>query len=148
VLVHVALSVTVWRVFGPAVYFFAFLGPLFVGYALGVYLFYSQHNFPDLELRPEEAWTHADSALEASSYLACGPVMAWFTGNIGYHHVHHLNPRIPFYRLPEAMAAIPELHNPRVTTLHPRDVVACLRQNLWEPEQGRMVGYREANARG
>jgi omega-6 fatty acid desaturase (delta-12 desaturase) len=70
--------------------------------------------------------------------------MDWFTGNIGYHHVHHLNPRIPFYRLPEAMAALPELQNPRVTTLHPRDIVACLRQNLWDPARQRMVTYREA----
>lgn len=142
-LVHIALSVTVCAVFGPAVYFFALLGPFFVSYALGTYLFYAQHNFPHMEIRADDEWTHADSALEASSYLACGPVMAWFTGNIGYHHVHHLNPRIPFYRLPEAMAAIPELQSPCVTTLHPRDVLACLRLNLWSPEQQRMVGFRD-----
>lgn len=141
VLVHAALSVAVWQVFGADVYLSALLGPLVVAYALGVYLFYSQHNFPDVEIRAEEQWTHAGSAIEASSYLACGPVMAWFTGNIGYHHVHHLNPRIPFYRLPEAMAAIPELQHPRVTTLRPGDVLACLRQNLWDPAQGRMVRY-------
>ncbi|QSQ25929.1 fatty acid desaturase [Pyxidicoccus parkwayensis] len=141
VLVHVALSVAVWRVFGPGVYLSAMLGPLVVAYALGVYLFYSQHNFPDVEIREDSRWTHAGAALEASSYLHCGPVLAWFTGNIGYHHVHHLNPRIPFYRLPEAMAAIPELQNPRVTTLRPGDMLACLRQNLWDPEQGRMVRY-------
>ncbi|MFP2931851.1 fatty acid desaturase family protein [Pyxidicoccus sp. 3LG] len=141
VLLHVALSVLVWRLFGPGVYLSAFLGPLFIGYALGVYLFYSQHNFPDVGIRPDDQWTHADAALEASSYMACGPVVSWFTGNIGYHHVHHLNPRIPFYRLPEAMAALPELQRPRVTTLRPRDVLACLRQNLWDPELGRMVRY-------
>jgi omega-6 fatty acid desaturase (delta-12 desaturase) len=141
VAVHAVLSVAVWRLFGPGVYFSAFLGPLVAAYALGTYLFYSQHNFPDVEIRSETRWTHAGSALEASSYLACGPVMAWFTGNIGYHHVHHLNPRIPFYRLPEAMAAIPELQHPRVTTLRPGDVLACLRQNLWDPAQGRMVRY-------
>ncbi|PTL81752.1 fatty acid desaturase [Vitiosangium sp. GDMCC 1.1324] len=146
VLVHIALSVLVWVAFGPAVYFFAFLGPLFVGYALGAYLFYAQHNFPEIEISSEDEWTHAGSALDASSYLECGPVLAWFTGNIGYHHIHHLNPRIPFYRLPEAMAALPELQHPRVTTLHPRDVLACLRQNLWEPKLQRMVAYRDARA--
>src|SRR6218665_1568569 len=148
VLVHVALSIAVGWVFGPGVYLFAFVGPLFLAYALGVYLFYAQHNFPDVALRSDEEWNHADSALEASSYMAGGPGMAWFTGNIGYHHIHHLNPRIPFYRLPEAMAALPELANPRVTTLKPRDVVACLRQNLWDAQRQCMVGYREANARG
>ncbi|MFL5358817.1 fatty acid desaturase family protein [Archangium sp.] len=145
-LVHVALSITLCAVFGPAVYFLTLLGPFLTAYALGTYLFYAQHNFPDVGFRSEDEWTHADSALEASSYLRCGPVMAWFTGNIGYHHVHHLNPRIPFYRLPEAMAAIPELQSPRVTSLHPRDVLACLRLNLWEPALGRMVGYRDVRA--
>lgn len=142
--VHIALSVAVWKLFGVGVYLSAFVGPLFVAYALGTYLFYSQHNFLDVEILPEEEWTHADAALGASSYLACGPVLAWFTGNIGYHHVHHLNPRIPFYRLPEAMAAIPELQGPHVTTLRPRDVVACLRLNLWDPARRRMVRYRDA----
>ncbi len=145
-LVHIALSITIWRLFGPGVYLSAFLGPLFVGYALGTYLFYAQHNFQDVSLLPEEQWTHAEAALEASSFLACGPVMAWFTGNIGYHHVHHLNPRIPFYRLPEAMAAIPELQGPHVTTLHPREVVRCLRLNLWDSAQQRMVRYRDVRA--
>src|SRR5258708_12519057 len=49
-----------------------------------------------------------------------GPIMAWSTANIGYHHIHHLNPRIPFYRLPEAVAAIPESQHPRTTSLPPR----------------------------
>ncbi|MFY2559356.1 fatty acid desaturase family protein [Corallococcus terminator] len=145
--VHVALSVALWVFFGPAVYLVAFVGPLFLAYALGTYLFYSQHNFDEVRILPEHQWTHADSALEASSYLRCGKVMAWFTGNIGYHHVHHLNPRIPFYRLPEAMAAIPELQHPHVTTLSPRDIIHCLRLNLWEPSLGRMVRYRDASVR-
>jgi omega-6 fatty acid desaturase (delta-12 desaturase) len=49
------------------------------------------------------------AALTASSYIPMNPIMRWFTGNIGYHHVHHLNARIPFYRLPEAMAQLAEL---------------------------------------
>ncbi|MBJ6764174.1 fatty acid desaturase [Myxococcaceae bacterium JPH2] len=144
--VHVALSIAVWKLLGPSVYFTAFVGPLFLGYAMGAYLFYAQHNFDDVRLLPEEQWTHVEGALEASSYLKCGPIMAWFTGNIGYHHVHHLNPRIPFYRLPEAMAAIPELSTPHVTTLHPRDIATCLRLDLWDPIQQRMVRYRDAAA--
>ncbi|MCI0574025.1 MAG: fatty acid desaturase [Myxococcaceae bacterium] len=145
-LVHLGVSFTVWSVFGTAVYLSAMLVPLLVAYALGTYLFFAQHNFPDVAFRPEGEWAHADAALEASSYLVCSPVMAWFTGNIGYHHIHHLNPRIPFYRLPEAMAALPELQQPRTTTLHPRDVLACLRQNLWDSAQQRMVRYRDVRA--
>ncbi|QDE68581.1 fatty acid desaturase [Myxococcus xanthus] len=146
VLLHVTISVAVFHFGGLGVYLTAMVLPLSIGYALGAYLFFSQHNFPDVALREDQDWTHASAALEASSYLACGPVMAWFTGNIGYHHVHHLNPRIPFYRLPEAMAAIPELQNPRTTTLHPRDVLACLRLNVWDGERGRMVRFRDVPA--
>ena len=143
VAVHVALSLAVPYFGGAGLYLTTMVLPLFGAYAFGAYLFFAQHNFPDVVLREDHAWTHADAALEASSYLRTGRVMAWFTGNIGYHHIHHLNPRIPFYRLPEAMAAIPELQSPRVTTLHPRDVLACLRLDVWDGARGRMVALRD-----
>ena len=76
--------------------------------------------------------------------MKLGPIMNWFTGNIGYHHVHHLNSLIPFYRLPEAMAAIPELQSPVVTTLRPRDISRCLRLSLWDVPSQRLVTYRKA----
>ena len=71
------------------------------------------------------------------------PFWRWVTANIGYHHIHHLNSRIPFYRLPEAMKAIPELQSARVTTLNPSDIVACLRLKVWDPEENRMIGFKE-----
>jgi omega-6 fatty acid desaturase (delta-12 desaturase) len=71
-------------------------------------------------------------------------IMHWFTGNIGYHHVHHLNARIPFYRLPEAMAAIPELQMPGRTSLHPAEIYRCLQLKLWDAERKRMVGFPSA----
>ena len=70
-----------------------------------------------------------------------GTLMRWFTGNIGYHHVHHLNARIPFYRLPDAMAAIPEAKSPPTIGLSPRDVAACLRLKLWDEKDGRLVPW-------
>jgi omega-6 fatty acid desaturase (delta-12 desaturase) len=76
--------------------------------------------------------------------MRMGPVMNWFTGNIGYHHIHHLNPRIPFYRLPETMAAFPELQVPHVSTLHPRDIVDCFRLALWDPVRNELVSFKEA----
>ncbi len=121
--------------------FFVYWLPLMVATAAGAYLFYAQHNFPDLHVQNRGEWEYTRAALESSSYMKTGPIMGWLTGNIGYHHVHHLNPGIPFYRLPEAMAAIPELQNPPTTTLWPRDVVACFQQKLWDIESQRMVGY-------
>lgn len=115
--------------------------PLAISMAVGGYLFYAQHNFPEAHIQPRESWSYTRAALESSSYMEMGRVMRFFTGNIGYHHVHHLNPLIPFYRLPDAMAAVPELHDPPKTSLKPGDVMACFRQKLWDPDKGRMVGY-------
>ncbi len=114
--------------------------PHFIAYAIGSYLFYAQHNFPDVKLNDKSGWTYEKAALESSSYMKMSPVMAWFSANIGYHHVHHLNSRIPFYRLPEAVASLPELQNPRVTTLSPRNIVRCLRLKVWDVDAQRMVG--------
>ena len=117
--------------------------PVFIATGVGSYLFYAQHNFPDARLRDRSEWEYSFAATRSSSMMDMSPLMHWFTGNIGYHHVHHLNHRIPFYRLPEAMAAIPELQNPGRTSLHPREVMECLRLKLWDPGRGRMVGFDE-----
>ena len=117
--------------------------PHFVMYAVGTYLFYAQHNFPDVSFNEKAGWTYEKAALESSSYLRTGQVMAWFTGNIGYHHVHHLNAKIPFYRLPEVMAAMPELQAPKTTSFHPSEIVRCLRLKVWDVTAQRMVGLPE-----
>jgi omega-6 fatty acid desaturase (delta-12 desaturase) len=138
---HVAAValVTHFAGFGTAVT--AVMLPLFVAFAAGSYLFYAQHNFPGMHVEPRETWSYTRAALESSSYMELSPLLAWFTGNIGYHHVHHLNSSIPFYRLPEAMAKVPELRDPIKTSLRPRDVLACFRLKLWDPTRNVMVGY-------
>ena len=85
------------------------------------------------------------AALHSSSFIKMGPIMRWLTGNIGFHHVHHLNARIPFYRLPEAMAALDELQSPGSTSLWPRDVVSCFRLKLWDIKQERFVPFKSAS---
>jgi omega-6 fatty acid desaturase (delta-12 desaturase) len=139
VAVHAALSIAVFAGFGVGTYVATVLAPFTIACAVGSYLFYAQHNAPGIELRAPAAWAHDDAAMHGTTHLVTGPLMSWFTGNIGLHHVHHLNARIPFYRLPEAMAALPELNRPVVTTLRPRDIRACLRLALWDPTAGRMV---------
>jgi len=143
-LAHGGACATLWIFGGFDVAFFALLLPMAVSCALGGYLFYAQHSFPGMRVLPDAEWTHYRAALASSSFLRVSPVMRWFTGNIGFHHVHHLNPLIPFYELPRAMAEIPELRRPTVTTLRPRDVAACFRSNLWDEASGRMVRFRDA----
>ncbi len=117
--------------------------PFTISSAVGAYLFFAQHNFPGASLRPGREWDYVYAALHSSSYIHMSPLMRWFTGNIGYHHVHHLNPKIPFYRLPEAMLAIKELQAPVMTSLRPRDIVACLRLKLWDPITEQHVPWKQ-----
>ncbi len=122
---------------------FGWVIPMAVAATTGSYLFYAQHNFPDMHVADRQTWTFSGAAIDSSSYLKMGPVMNWLTANIGFHHVHHLNAAIPFYRLPEAMGAIAELQNPHTTTLAPSDIAACFKLKLWSPEQNAMTGYPE-----
>lgn len=122
-------------------YFFGWFLPMAVAASSGAYLFYAQHNYPGVQVADRSSWTFSGAAIDSSSYMKMGFFMNWMTANIGFHHVHHLNATIPFYRLPEAMAGIPELQHPGVTTWSPRDIVAALKLKLWDPEKHEMVGY-------
>ncbi len=139
---HLLLAVAVTWFLGWPALFLTLIFPHFVASAIGSYLFYAQHNFPAVSFSDKGGWTYDKAALESSSFMRMHPVLAWFTANIGYHHVHHLNSRIPFYRLPEVIAAIPELQSPRTTSLHPLEIIRCLRLKVWDTQAQRMVSLR------
>ena len=141
--VHFGIGVGIAVLAGWSGFLFGFGLPFLMVLSLGSYLFYAQHNFPGVKFAEKDGWTYADAALESSSHMKMSPVMRWFLANIGYHHIHHLNPRIPFYRLPEVHRAIPELQKARTTSLLPWDVWKCLRLKVWDPVQQRMIGRRE-----
>ncbi|MBK7156741.1 MAG: fatty acid desaturase [Sandaracinaceae bacterium] len=145
---HVVLAALAFALGGAEGLLLGFLFPLNVAFVTGAYLFYAQHNFEGVKLRGRHEWEFTRAALEASSYMPMGPAMRWFTADIGYHHVHHLNSRIPFYRLAEAMDAIPELQHPGVTRLRPRDVWACLGLKLWDAEAQQMVPFPRGASAG
>ncbi len=142
---HAILIATLWISGGFDTAFFVVLLPMTLASALGSYLFFAQHSFKRMHIVSPDAWTYYRAAMESSSYMRLNRIMQWFTGNIGYHHIHHLNVRIPFYRLPEAMRAIPELQSPVTTTLALRDMRDCFACCLWDEQRQRMVSYREAN---
>lgn len=143
ILLHACLAVGIALISVQA-YLFGMLIPMIIAGSLGSYLFYAQHNFPTVKRRHGKDWDYVHAALNSSSFMRMWRVMHWFTGNIGYHHVHHLNAKIPFYRLPEAMAAIEELQNNPGTSLNPIEVGRCLRLKLWDPQSERLLTFREA----
>ena len=142
-IVHIGIAVFLFVHYGWLTWFLTFFLPFFLSHMLGSYLFYAQHNFPGVEFRKNAEWSYTHAALESSSFMKLDPFTQWVTANIGFHHIHHLNSKIPFYRLPEAMAAIPELQKAKVTTLRPKDMIACLRLKVWDTEQNRMIGFDE-----
>ena len=116
--------------------------PLLIGGAAGVFLFYVQHQFEDTYWERRDDWTFAESALQGSSYLKLPQPLQFFTGNIGIHHVHHLNARIPNYNLQRAHDENEIFH--AVPTLSLWEAVRAVRLKLWDEDRGRLVTFAEA----
>jgi omega-6 fatty acid desaturase (delta-12 desaturase) len=140
---HVAVAATIWYFLGFTTFLISWFFPFLLSFAMGSYLFYCQHNFPNAKFRENHDWTYVNAALSSTSYMVMNPFMQWITGNIGYHHVHHVNSRIPFYRLIEAMNGIPELNNAPTTSWHPMEMIRCFRLKLWDSEKDKMITMDE-----
>ena len=138
-IIHFTLAGLIGYFFGFETYLFAMLIPFVIACALGAYLFYAQHNFPGVTFKNNVEWSYEHAALESSSYMKMNPFWRWISANIGFHHIHHINSRIPFYRLPEAMRNIPELQIVKTTSLWPSDIARCLRLKIWDPDANQMI---------
>jgi omega-6 fatty acid desaturase (delta-12 desaturase) len=141
-IIHVTISVLIFVYFGWAIWLLAAIAPFMIAFMIGAYLFYAQHNFPGVVFKEKDNWCYEDAAMQSSSYMVMNPFWRWVTANIGYHHIHHINSRIPFYRLPEVMEKLPQLKEAKTTTLNPSDIIACFRLKVWDPEKKKMVGIR------
>lgn len=140
---HLAGGFCTWYFLGWVTFAVAWFLPFFMAFAMGSYLFYCQHNFPGAQFRENHDWSYNHAALSSTSFMQMNKVMQWFTGNIGFHHVHHLNSRIPFYRLPEVMEQMPELQQVTTTSWSPVEVYRCFRLKLWDPEKSKMISLKE-----
>ena len=110
---------------------------------LGVWLFTLQHRFPGARWSGRGSWRYVDAALDGSSWFDLPPVLRWLTGNIGFHHVHHLNQRIPNYRLPVAHEAVQRVR--AVPPLGLRAGLGAPRLTLWDEASSRLVRFRDAS---
>jgi len=120
-------------------------GPVFaVSGAIGIWLFYVQHQFEDTYWQDHGVWRYDHAALVGSSYLKLPGVLRFFTGNIGFHHVHHLSVGIPNYNLQAAHNGTDRLQMVRPLTL--RQGLRATRLKLWDERRGRLVTFREARA--
>ena len=109
---------------------------------VGVWLFSIQHRFEHAQWMPDASWSFAAASLGGTSYLRLPRLLQWFTGNIGFHHVHHVNPRIPNYRLEECHNADAGFQSASTLTL--RTALRALRYALWDSDLERLVPFRFA----
>jgi acyl-lipid omega-6 desaturase (Delta-12 desaturase) len=113
--------------------------------SVGIWLFYVQHQFEDAYWQRQGEWSYDEAALRGSSYLKLPKLLQFFTGNIGLHHVHHLNPRIPNYNLQRAHDDNEIFGN--VRTVSVRDGLRAVKFKLWDEETGQLVTFAQANLR-
>jgi omega-6 fatty acid desaturase (delta-12 desaturase) len=128
------------HVYGWAGYLMIQLIVLGVAGAAGVWMFYVQHQFEDVYWERGEDWDYAAAALRGSSFYKLPSTLQWFSGNIGFHHIHHLSARIPNYNLQKCHEADPLFQQVKPLTLWQSFKTMNLR--LWDEGQRKLVGYR------
>ncbi|OCT13616.1 fatty acid desaturase [Paenibacillus pectinilyticus] len=112
---------------------------MFAAGLMGIWLFYVQHQFEDSYFENEDEWSYVKAAVDGSSYYKLPKLLQWITGNIGFHHVHHLSPKVPNYNLEKAHNATPPLQ--KATTITLSTSLKSLRFRLWDERNKTFVGY-------
>ncbi|MFC0525994.1 fatty acid desaturase [Pontibacillus salicampi] len=137
VLIH---TIIIWTL-GWETLLFIQIPILYTSGILGIWLFYVQHQFEDSYFEYEEEWDFVKAAVEGSSYYKLPKILQWVSGSIGYHHVHHLSPRVPNYNLEEAHESTPPLQ--KVTTITLSSSLESIRFRLYDEKNKTFVTFKE-----
>ncbi len=141
----VAIVAGLWWLMGLGNFLLVWMPAAMLAGSAGIWLFYVQHQFEDAYWQKPEDWSYDDAALRGSSYLKLPKVLQFFTGNIGLHHVHHLNARIPNYNLQRAHDENEIFH--QVPTLSLWQALQTVKLKLWDEERGALVSFARARAK-
>ncbi|HRA89721.1 MAG TPA: fatty acid desaturase [Planctomycetaceae bacterium] len=136
-----AMVSTMMFIFGVVPYLVIQLIVITVGGSAGFWLFYIQHQFEGVYWERDQNWDFIDAALQGSSFYKLPRVLQWFSGNIGFHHIHHLSPRIPNYNLEQCHDSHPMFKDVRAVTL--LSSFSAMSFNLWDESSHRLVAFRE-----
>lgn len=112
-----------------------------IGFSFGVYLFYVQHQFENTYWRRKQNWDYFQAAMQGASYFKLPKLIQWFSGNIGFHHIHHLSPKIPNYLLEKAHNENPILQGSNTITIF--DSLKSITLKLWDEKQGKLISFKE-----
>jgi acyl-lipid omega-6 desaturase (Delta-12 desaturase) len=140
-----AMAAGMSRLFGLQTYLILQLGVVMLAGMAGVWLFYVQHQFEGVYWERRQAWDYCTAALQGSSFYKLPRVLQWFSGNIGFHHIHHLSPRIPNYNLEKCHQA-----EPLFQTVKPVTFLASFKSltfRLWDEQRRKLVGFRAIRPR-
>ncbi len=137
----ITVSILVW---GPRAFLLVYLPCMYVAAAAGIWLFYVQHQFEDAYWETHDEWDYATAAITGSSHLRLNPILQWFTGSIGLHHVHHIGPKIPNFRLQEAHDDNPIFEAAPTMTI--RMGIKALRLALYDEDAKRLVRFSDVQA--
>ena len=140
-LVLLAIVVGMSSLIGFRAYLLVQVPILVIAFAVGVWLFYVQHNYEGVYWERQENWDFLAAALNGSSYYKLPRVLQWFTGNIGFHHIHHLRARIPNYNLQQCYDEMPSMQAVKPLTL--RESLKSMWLDLWDEECQRLISFRE-----
>ena len=138
-LVILAIAAVMWATIGLPTYLMIQLPVAFIAGLGGIWMFYIQHQFEGTYWESHGEWDYATAALRGSSYFKLPKVLQWFTGNIGFHHIHHLSSRIPNYALQQCLDENPTFQD--VTTITLWSSLKSLRLNLWDEERRQLVSF-------
>jgi omega-6 fatty acid desaturase (delta-12 desaturase) len=128
-------------VFGVVPYLLIQLVVITVAGSVGIWMFYVQHQFEDVYWERGENWDFVAAALQGSSFYKLPRILQWFSGNIGFHHIHHLSPRIPNYNLERCHRSDPLFQQVKPITLFAS--LKSLTLRLWDEQRGRLVSFRQ-----
>ena len=135
-LIAIAMSMTI----GIKAYLLIQLPVMMITGTVGLWLFYVQHQFEGVYWKRREHWGFAEAALHGSSFYKLPRILQWFSGNIGFHHIHHLSPRIPNYNLEKCHQADPLFQSVKPITLG--SSLRSFTYRLWDEQRGKLIGYR------
>ncbi len=136
-----ALVAVMWLAIGIDRFLLVQVPVIMISGSAAVWMFYFQHQFEDTYWKEHAEWDYYRAGLEGSSYYALPKVLQWFTGNIGLHHIHHINSLIPNYRLQRCYDENPVFR--QVTRLTLRSSLKCLRLSLWDEDRQRLIRFAD-----
>lgn len=140
--IHILLLIALACTLGYKFLLFIILPSWWVAAGSGIFLFYVQHTFENAYFVRKAKWNYYEAALSGSSFFDLPIILRWFSGNIGYHHLHHLSPKIPFYKLPKCHNSFSTYFKETVRRVSLKDIKSTLKLRLFDEKKQQLICFK------